>query len=161
MQWVLGRVCAGLVAQGSRPLQASRFDGLQLVGGDAVSSDLCDLETAGGGELLGEHAGVETGVAFGGRREQLVITEPTRRSDRVNVEVVARPPGVQRGDLVADRIGQAEHRADVQRYELAALSERRSVAGGSLYGDLGRSVERPPAAELRPARQPVTAGQVA
>jgi len=62
---------------------------------------------------------VETGVTFGGRGDQLVIAEPARSADRVDVEVVARlAPAVQGGDLVTDRIGQAEHRSYVQGYRV-------------------------------------------
>ena len=47
--------------------------------------------TSGIGLGLAERFHAEANIVIiGGRREQLVITEPTRRSDRVNVEVVAR-----------------------------------------------------------------------
>jgi hypothetical protein len=67
--------------------------------------------------LLGEHRHVEAGVTFRGGDHQLVIAEPAKRADRVDVEVVAwLAPAVQRTHLVADRIGQAQHRTDIKHH---------------------------------------------
>lgn len=81
-------------------------------------------EPADTGELLSEHADLETGVTFGRGSDQLLVGEPARRTDGVNVQVVPwLTAAVQGGDLVANRIGQAQHRADVEahRFVLAPV----------------------------------------